>query len=102
MVARNSKTVKAVALILENPPGDEAIDMAVEIVEAVENIQDDRKQWAVVARLDPGTPIMGMGTYTTEKQAAKAASKLVGSTQDRTGCGHIVIPLKPRDWIDGI
>jgi hypothetical protein len=94
--------VKAVARILESEPSDEAIDMAVEIVEAVENIQDDRKQWAVIARLDPGTPIMGMGTYTTENQATKAASKLVGSTQDRTGCGHIVIPLKPRDWIDNI
>ena len=102
MVARNSKTVKAVALILENPPSEQAVDMAVEIVEAVEEIQDDRKQWAVVARLDPGTPIMGMGTFTTERAAVKAASKLVGSTQDRTGCGHIVIPLKPRDWIDSL
>jgi len=99
MPSRNSKSVKAVAKILEPDPSDEAIDMAVEIVDAVLEIEQARDKWAIVARLDPKTPILGVGTWTTEKPARTAAQKLCGSTEDRTGTGLVVIPLKKPEWL---
>lgn len=99
MPSRNSRSVKAVAKILEPEPSEEAIDMAIEIVDAVLEIEQARDKWAVVARLDPNTPIMGVGTWTTELPAKTAAEKLCGSTPDRTGTGYVVIPLKKPEWL---
>ena len=69
MPSRNSKSVKTAAKILEPEPSEEAIDMAMEIVDAVLEIEQGRERWAIVARLDPKTPILGIGTWTTEKPA---------------------------------
>ena len=99
MVSRNSKSVKKVAKILTPDDSEEAIEMAMEIVDAVLEIEEARERWAVVARLDPKTPIMGIGTWSTEKPARTAAQKLCGSTEDRTGTGYVVIPLKKPEWL---
>jgi hypothetical protein len=100
MVSRNSKAVKTVASILTPDVDDDALDMAVEIVEAVLNIESDRDQWAVIARTDPQAPYLGVGTWTTKNQAMKAAAKLCGSTPDRTGTGSLVLPLRKPDWLE--
>lgn len=102
MVGRNSKSVKAVASILTPDDSEEAIDMAVEIVETVLTIESKRDQWALVARLDPDTPYLGVGTWTTKNQAMKAAAKLCGSTPNREGTGSLVLPLKQPEWLDTI
>jgi len=99
LVSRNNKAVKTVAKILTPDDSEEAIDMAMEIVDAVLEIEQAREKWAIVARLDPKTPIMGVGTWTTEKPAKTAAEKLCGSTEDRTGTGLVVIPLKKPEWL---
>jgi hypothetical protein len=101
-VSRNAKSVKRVASILTPDVDEDAIDMAVEIVEAVLDIEGDRDQWALIARLDPQSPYLGVGTWTTKNQAMKAATKLVGSTPDREGTGSLVLPLKKPDWLDNI
>ena len=51
MPSRNSKSVKTVK-ILEPEPSEEAIDMAMEIVDAVLEIEQGRERWAIVARSD--------------------------------------------------
>jgi len=99
MPSRNSRSVKAVAKILEPEPNEEAIEMAMEIVDAVMEIEQGRERWAIVARLDPKTPILGIGTWTTEKPARTAAKKLCGSTEDRTGTGLEVIRLRNPEWL---
>lgn len=101
-VSRNSKSVRTVASILTPEASEDAIDMAIEIVEAVLKIEGERDQWAVVARTDPQAPYLGVGTWTTKNQAMQAAQKLCGSVSDRTRTGALVLPLKKPDWLDDI
>ena len=58
MPSRNSKSVKAVAKILEPEPSEEAIDMAIEIVDAVLEIEQARDKWATVVYRHSITDLM--------------------------------------------
>jgi hypothetical protein len=91
----------AVANILDPSLSDEAMDMAREVVETLDDVRSSKDQWIVVARLMANGPDLAVGTWTTKRQALKASECLVSAHQEETpGTGMIVMPMRQPSWLE--
>jgi len=91
----------AVANILDPSLSDEAIDMAREVVETLDDVRSSKDQWIVVARLMANGPDLAVGTWTTKKQALKASECLVSAHREEApGTGMIVMPMRQPLWLE--
>lgn len=96
--------IKTVAKILDPSISDESKDMAVDIIEAIDEIRAKRDQWIVIARLSNESPVFAAGSWTTKHQALKKISKLslVNKTGDQSKTGVMVARMMQPSWIDAL
>lgn len=70
--------VKLVASLLDpdGSGGDDAKDLAIEIIEALDKDREKREEWVVINRVITGTPLVVTGKFTTKNAAIKYAEQL--------------------------
>lgn len=95
------RELRAVANILDPNLSDEAMDMAREVVEKLDDVRSSKDQWIVVARPMANGPDLAVGTWTTKRQAMKASESLVSAHRTPTpGTGMIVMPMYHPSWLE--
>jgi len=95
------REMRAVARVLDSDMSDDAMDMAREAIEALDEVRVTKDQWIVVARVMAGGPYLAVGPWTTKKQAMKASESLCSAHKEPTpGTGMIVMPMNQPAWLD--
>lgn len=101
MAKPSPREIKAVASVLDPELSEEAKDMAVEVIEALDKVRDDKDQWIVVARPLADGPYVSVGSWTTKRQAMRATQSLVSAHVRQTpGVGMMVMPMYHPAWLD--
>lgn len=101
MAKPSPREIKAVASILDPTLSDEAKDMAVEVIEALDKVRDTKDQWIVVARPLAGGPYVSVGAWTTKRQAMRATESFVSAHKEHEpGTGMMVMPMRHPEWLD--
>lgn len=101
MAKPSPREIKAVASILDPSVSDEAKDMAVEVIEALDKVREKKDQWIVVARPLAEGPYVSVGSWTTKRQAMRASESFVSAHREHApGTGLVVMPMRHPEWLD--
>lgn len=95
------RELRAVAGVLDPSVSEDALDMAREVIEALDAVRSTKDQWIVVARPLANGPYLAVGSWTTKKQAMKASESLCSAHSTPTpGTGMMVMPMRQPEWLD--
>lgn len=91
--------VKLVAKLMDPEISEDSMDLAREIIEALDQARQDRDAWVVVARTMKDGPVLTVGPFSTVLQASKAMHKIPFADLGE-GVGARLAPLRTTKWID--
>lgn len=96
--------VKAVAKILDPDVSEEALDMARECIEALDEVRVKKDQWILAARTMRDGPIVAVGPWTTKNQALRAVDKVafVDAPADTEGVGALIFKVRQPEWLASV
>lgn len=94
--------VKLVAKMMDPDVSQESMDLARDIIEALDEARQDREYWLLSARTLKDAPTITVGPFSTKNQALKAASRLAFADDPATtpGVGALIHNMKPPVWLD--
>jgi hypothetical protein len=94
--------IKLVANLLDpdNTNSESAADLAVEIIEALDESRGKRDSYILVAQLASWAPVQAWGEFSTKLQAEKFVSHL--SSPDKGGKGAVCRLEPPEKFIERI
>ena len=96
--------VKAVARVLDPTMSDEAMDMAREAIEALDQVRAGKDMWIMSARTIKDGPIINVGPWTTKNQALRATKQLAfaDDPNETPGLGVMVMRMRTPDWLESL
>lgn len=94
--------VKLVAKMMDPDVSEDAMELARNIIDALDAARADREQWLVSARTMREGPTLTVGPWSTKNQALKAAGKIAFADDPNStpGLGWLVHKMYPPGWLD--
>jgi phosphoribosylcarboxyaminoimidazole (NCAIR) mutase len=96
--------VKLLAKMMDPTCSDDALDLAKEMIEALDASRTKRDMWIVSARTMKNAPVITVGVFSTKNQAMKAASTIpfCDDPEVTPGVGALIHNMKPPEWLAAI
>lgn len=78
---------------------EDALALARDMIEALDDARQDREQWVASARLLHNGPMISIGPYSTKNQALKALGRL-SAADSGPDVGGLVHRMNSPAWLD--